>query len=284
MRGIGTVGLAIAIAAALAGWTLGRGAFVPEPLPAVADPAPTASTPVVASADAPWLRLAMAVDQLAARVDALEGRSATAAPPTRVEAPTAAAAIDLPQLRLALEAIEAERLRERFAALADDELLAEVQRLAQENKDPAAADEALRHLLARPLDAERRLRATTQLGLLQRQRGDTLGAERTLRAVVDEAGMAAKTGAWAAYQLAWTLAERDPGAALGVADALAREAPDDGTRTRARWTTARLLEQTGDLVRARAAYEQLVAQCGDRKELWDVAKDARHRLEQIDRR
>jgi hypothetical protein len=93
-----------------------------------------------------------------------------------------------------------------------------------------------------------------------------------------------KAGSWAAYQLAWTLRERDPSAALGVADALAQQAGDAGMRTRARWTAARLSEEVGDVARARADYEALLLVCGDGKEFADVAKDIRYRLERLNGR
>jgi tetratricopeptide (TPR) repeat protein len=245
-------------------------------------PAPAAAP---STEEAHWDRVHQQLDLLAQRLAVLEQRlaAAPASVPLRTEvAPTTV--IDTAQLRRSLDEIAAQRAHERYAAMDDQELLAEVGRLQWKGADLAEAEVALRQLLARDLDADQRANALTQLGMLQRQRKDMPGSERTLQAVVDERGMRDKAGSWAAYQLAWTLRERDPSAALGVADALAQQAGDAGMRTRARWTAARLSEEVGDVARARADYEALLLVCGDGKEFADVAKDIRYRLERLNGR
>jgi hypothetical protein len=220
--------------------------------------------------------------EVSQRLAAIEARLAAsvAAPSARVDA-APATFVDPQQLRRALDEIDAQRQREKFGSMSNQELLAEVGRLQWKDSDVAGADAALQQLLARDLEPQERAQALTQLGMLQRQRHDLDGAEHTLRAVVDEHGMRDKTGAWAGYQLAWTLAERNPVAALGVADAVAQQADSDGMRTRARWTAARMAEMSGDAVRARADYQAILAVVGDDKEFADVAKDIRYRLEQL---
>ncbi|MBL8728142.1 MAG: hypothetical protein JNM25_06910 [Planctomycetes bacterium] len=289
MRALVTILATVAMAAGVWFWFARDGATTVPPAggaatateAALSGPAPAAGA---GSERAQWDRVHRQLDLIAERLAALERRVAAAAvaapePPRRDAAPTTV--IDAAQLRRALDEIDAQRSQEKYAAMSDQELLAEVGRLQWKSVDLGEAEVALRQLLARDLDADQRANALTQLGMLQRQRKDVAGSERTLQAVVDDRGMRDKAGSWAAYQLAWTMRERDPSAALGVADALAQQAGDAGMRTRARWTAARLAEETGDVARARADYEALLGVCGDSKEFADVAKDIRFRLDRL---
>jgi hypothetical protein len=287
MRALLTVLLTVAAAVGAWVWISGGAVVVQPPAAGDADEAAGRGPAVPVgetAARGEWERVHRSLDRILQRLTALEARfdaaPAPAGMPMRADAaPTTV--IDTQQLRRALDEIDQQRAHEKYASMGDKELLAEVGRLQWKGGDLVAADAALRQLLARDLGPDERATARTQLGMLQRQRHDLLGAERTLRAVVDERGMRDKAGGQAAYQLAWTLRERDPAAALGVADALAQQADEVGTRTRARWTAARLAEELGDVARARADYQALLATCGDSKELADVAKDARYRLDRL---
>ncbi len=292
MRALLTILLTIAVAAGVWFWISGSTLTVQPPIAREPGPATVAAASGPGGSATPradredWDRVHRSLDRIVERLSALEARLATAAPnatePLRVAAERATV-IDTQQLRRSLDEIEAQRTHEKFAAMSNQELLAEVARLQFKGNDLPAAEVALRQLLARDLDADERANAQTQLGMLQRQRNDLHGSEQTLQGVVDARGMRDKTGAWAAYQLAWTMRERDPRAALGVADALAQQAGDEGMRTRARWAAARFCEEVGDVARARADYAALLAVCGDSKEYADVAKDIRYRLEQLGR-
>lgn len=292
MRALLTILVTIAAAAVV--WLWFAGGAVPVPSARDADvPAAVASTATTSPApDAvAWQRVQRSLDDIAARLSAIEERLASAAiAPVSKDAANgrvdAAPAVffDPQQLRRALDEVEQQRLREKYAGVSDADLLAEVQRLQWKNNDPLAAGAALQLLLARDLDPARRGEALTQLGMLQRDRNDVDAAEHTLRGVVDEFGMNGDIGSQAAYQLAWTLGKRDPAAALSVADSLARQAGNANMRTRARWTAARFAESSGDVARARADYRALLVEVADRKELFDVVKDVRYRLELLDGR
>ena len=288
MKPLVTILLAVAAAAGVSAWIASGGPSVPVAPVGAAPPgdgAAAPASPAVATAGEPgWQRLERAIERLGERITALEQRLAQAETgPLRVEAAAPTATIDVEQLRRALDQVEAQRQHERFAAFGDAELLHEVQTLLN-GKGLAAADAALRELMARELDGDTRDHASIQLGLLQRQRGEHEAAARTLQAVVDARGMRDKAGAWAGYQLAWTLRERDPAGARHVAERLSTEAADAGTRFRARWTAARFSEELGDVARARADYGALLAELGDGKEFADVVKDVRWRLSQLDGR
>ena len=163
-------------------------------------------------------------------------------------------------------------------------MFVESRRLQYEAKDPAAAERVLRRLLARDLDPTQRAVALTEMGIMQRNRGDQAASEKTLGDIVRERGMTDQVGAGAAYQLIWTTWSRDRRDALGVADALARDASDEGTRLYARWAAAMLAAELGDTVRARADYRALVADCGDREAFQGIVKDVRSRLDRLDGR
>lgn len=288
MKPLVTILLAVVAAAAVSAWIASGGTSVPAApvgeATADGDTGAAAGPPVATAGEPGWRRLERAIERLGERIAALEQRLAqTGTGPLRVDAAPATATIDVEQLRRALDQVAAQRQHERFAAFGDAELLHEVQTLLN-GKDLAAADAALRELTARELDGDTRDHASIQLGLLQRQRGEHEAAARTLQAVVDARGMRDKAGAWAGYQLAWTLRERDPAGARHVAERLSTEAADAGTRVRARWTAARFSEELGDVARARADYGTLLAELGDGKEFADVVKDVRWRLSQLDGR
>lgn len=288
MKPLVTILLAVVAAAGVSAWIASGGPSVPvAPVgetTAGGDAGAPAGLAVATAGEPGWQRLERAIERLGERIAALEQRLAqTGTAPQRVDAAPPTATIDVEQLRRALDQVEAQRLHERFAAFGDAELLREVQTLLNE-KDLATADAALRELTARQLDGDTRDHAAIQLGLLQRQRGEHEAAARTLQAVVDARGMRDKAGAWAGYQLAWTLRERDPAGARHVAERLSTEAADAGTRFRARWTAARCSEELGDVARARADYGALLAELGDGKEFADVVKDVRWRLAQLDGR
>ncbi|MBL9076988.1 MAG: hypothetical protein JNL08_05765 [Planctomycetes bacterium] len=285
MKELVTILTAVAAAAGVSVWLTSGAMATPVQLPVEGGVVPSAAAAPAAATPADWQQVTQALDRLTERIGALEQKlAAGTGAPLRMDAAPAAPTLDVAWLRQALDEVEAQRTRDRLAAMSDDELRREAQRRQKTGEDLGAAEAALRHLLERSLTPEVRDDVRVQLGVLQRQRGAMAAAESTLREVVDARGMQDATGAWAGYQLAWTLRERDAAAARSVADALALQAADSGLRLRARWTSARCSEDLGDAVRAASDYEQLLAQCADDKELVDVAKDVRWRLEQLRQR
>ncbi len=270
------VGASIALATI---WLTPRTEVPPAPMVAEGGDAAGSSGVVGAGAPIDFAPVLRRLDEVAARLERLEGKvNELADAPARTAALGASlpALLDADTVLAAMEAAEQKKLD----ALSDQELLQESRRL-QKGGDSAAAQQRLQTLLQRALTPEERGRAQTELGMLLRNRGDDASrtaARSMFQAVVDANGLASEIGSQAGLQLVWTDAKGDDAArGLAQAELLVNTpgVPAEIVRN-ARWATGVLAQGLGDTVRARVEYEALLrdlqGQVGQEKLIEDIRR------------
>ena len=264
-------------ALASAGWAL----LAVEPVLQPVAVTPRGEPPAAAGADGQNPRLVRIEEQLtrlSAQVSEL--RDAVAG---SVRLPVSAPgdpSIDQAALVAALDRAEVARNDKRLAGLADQELFAEAQRLRRQN--PAAARQALEHLLTRAQAPEDRAKALSLLGQLHRSRGDLASSERVLQEALNTVG-GVEQDPWLGYELALTVAAGgDHVRALALGESVVRS-PDvhEWTRLHGQWVTATMAHELGDTVRARTEYQAILAACGETQRYEWLVRDVTGRLQSL---
>lgn len=278
----------VAALAALAGGFVAGAVVVWRTDAATLAPPTGESVPGERSAAAPALDLTPVVARLAALDERLRGieqrldaaPAATAPFREPVDATPNSIAIDATALQHALEEIE----RKKLDALSNDELLRSAHITAKSDVD--ASIRRLRALLSRPLSAEERSEALTNLGMHLRTRGTASSlaeSAQLLQSVVDTAGFDSSAGRGAAYQLIWTYeAQKDTARGLALARSYvdSRGATEE-QRAAGRWAAAILMHGSGDLDGARREYETLLRELGDAPQFTKLVADIQQRLARL---
>jgi hypothetical protein len=284
--------MAMSISGALGlvlGWFLGRAATSPPPTAPDDAPAPAAAAPAGnAPANAPAIMSASDGEAFAAlrdRLAALEAKIDQLPERLLVRTPIdrgAPAGVDGEMLVRAFEEANARRARQKLEGMSDAELLHEGRSLARDARDPTAARRALELLLSRNLTPETRCEALTELGIVDRNAGELAASAASLRKAVDLLGADSAGGAWAAFQLMWTVrGQNKPAEALVHAESVAAATnANESLRLHGRWHAAQLAEELGNVGRARAEYAAIARDFAGRSEYSVIVDDCKRRLGQ----
>ena len=188
--------------------------------------------------------------------------------------------IDPAMLERAVREAQANAERERFLAMKPGEVLHSAEELTNSRSDLGKARKMLEDLLARPLGADDRQKALTQLGIAHRNSGDLESSKDSLQQAIDLAGGTdTESGAWAAFQLAWTCQyANDAVSARRWFEKVARSTGSGAPlRIEGRWNAAKLAADAGD-ANARSEFEALLRECGDNPAFANIVADAKARL------
>ena len=281
-------GLGAGCLGAAAGWLLGRAS---PPVDGLVPPMTESPVSTRTAAESPRAPAAMSfdTDQLAAlteriaaleaKLDQLPARLLERAP---VDGRTADAAIDGEALLAAMERATARRERAKLDVMTDAELLQEGRRLARDGHDYGAARKALALLLERPLEAKDRAAAMTELGIVDRDAGNLASSAEVLQKTMDMFGADTAEGAWAGFQLMWTVrGQSDATRAMALAEGVAAATgAGEPLRLHGRWHAAQLAEELGNQARARAEYAAIVREYDGRSEYSVIVDDCKRRLGQ----
>lgn len=208
---------------------------------------------------------------------ALAGRDRSAGASTGADT---SVTIDPDMLQRAIAQAQTQAERDKFLAMTPGEVLQSAQELINSRSDLGKARKMLEDLLARPLAVDDRQKALLQLGIGLRNGGDLEESKASLQRAIDLAGGTEnESGAWAAFQMAWTCEhQNDTRAARQWFEQVGRSSGSgDPLRIEGRWNAAKLAAADGD-PGARAEFESILHDYGDNPAFAHIIADVKARL------